>query len=76
LNRRRGRLRYSSPEEIEAEEEDSPAVGVLWVHRPLHAQVVDQREPEPAQHAKRQEQGARRRAGGGRRKAGSAGRGH
>jgi hypothetical protein len=40
-------LRYLSPEEIGAEEGDGPAVGVLGVHRPLYAQVVNEPEPEP-----------------------------
>src|ERR1035437_4563368 len=36
------------PQQIEAQAGHRPAVSVLWVHGPPHAQVVNEPEPEPA----------------------------
>lgn len=47
---RRGRMRMEEAvEEVGAEERDGPAVGVLFVERPLDAEMVDQVKPEPSQ---------------------------
>ena len=36
------------PQQIEAQAGHRPAIGILLVHRPPHAQVVNEPEPEPA----------------------------
>ena len=40
------------PQQIEAQAGHRPAIGILRVHRPPHAQVVNEPEPEPAKREK------------------------
>ena len=50
--RRRGRLRYFSPDQIEAKKRNGPAVMVLLIDGPLRPQVVDEDEPVAGQREK------------------------